>query len=289
MQETLLRAWRNFDRFEARSSLRSWLYRIATNVCLDMLSGKERRARPMDLAPPRTADTLAARAAAGVHLDRADPRRPRRPGGRRPRGARRVARDDPARVRRRAAAPPASAAGRADPARGLAVEGERGRRAPRHVRRVGQQRAPTRARDARERRRGRVRDRSGRWTTRSARSWLATSTRSSGTTWTPSPRCCTRRPRGRCLPTGCGFGRTTTSAGGASGPGIGCKGSRLVPTVANGSPAYGQYKPGGPEGGLEPWALQVLEISGGRIVGISFFLDTERLFPLFGLPPRLDP
>ena len=72
------------------------------------------------------------------------------------------------------------------------------------------------------------------------------------------------------------------------GPGIGCRGSRVVPTVAaNGSPAFGQYKPS-PDGGYEPWALQVLEISDGRIVEFSFFLDTETLFPLFGLPPRLD-
>jgi RNA polymerase sigma-70 factor (ECF subfamily) len=67
------------------------------------------------------------------------------------------------------------------------------------------------------------------------------------------------------------------------GPGIGCRGSRLVPTIANGSPAFGQYKPGG-----VPWSLQVLEISGSRISGITFFLDTQRLFPVFGLPLRLD-
>jgi RNA polymerase sigma-70 factor (ECF subfamily) len=71
------------------------------------------------------------------------------------------------------------------------------------------------------------------------------------------------------------------------GPGIGCQGSRLIPTMANGSPAYGQYKPD-PAGGWAPWSLQVLELSGGRIAGITFFLDTARFFPAFGLPPHLD-
>jgi RNA polymerase sigma-70 factor, ECF subfamily len=69
------------------------------------------------------------------------------------------------------------------------------------------------------------------------------------------------------------------------GTGGACRGSLLVPTTANGSPAFGQYKPDG-RGGFEPWALQVLEVSDGRIAGVSFFLDTARLFPLFGLPPR---
>jgi RNA polymerase sigma-70 factor (ECF subfamily) len=72
------------------------------------------------------------------------------------------------------------------------------------------------------------------------------------------------------------------------GPGIGCRGSRVLPVGgANGSPAFGQYKPS-PQGGYEPWALQVLELSAGRIVELTFFLDTAKMFPLFGLPPRLD-
>ena len=64
---------------------------------------------------------------------------------------------------------------------------------------------------------------------------------------------------------------------------------RVIPTVAaNGSPAFGQYKPSESGSGFDPWALQVLEVSDGRIVELTFFLDTERVFPLFGLPPRLD-
>jgi RNA polymerase sigma-70 factor (ECF subfamily) len=72
------------------------------------------------------------------------------------------------------------------------------------------------------------------------------------------------------------------------GPGIGCKGSRVIPAgSANGSPALGQYKPS-EDGGHEPWALVVLEFSRGRIEELTFFLGTDRLFPLFGLPPRLE-
>ena len=72
------------------------------------------------------------------------------------------------------------------------------------------------------------------------------------------------------------------------GIGSACEGSRLVPVEpANGQPAFGQYKPG-PEGELEPWSLQVLELSGDRLSAVTFFLDTERYFPLFGLPYHLD-
>jgi RNA polymerase sigma-70 factor (ECF subfamily) len=57
VQETFIRAWRGMASFEGRSSLRSWLYRIATNVSLDMLGASQRRARPVDLNPAQTADS----------------------------------------------------------------------------------------------------------------------------------------------------------------------------------------------------------------------------------------
>ncbi len=70
------------------------------------------------------------------------------------------------------------------------------------------------------------------------------------------------------------------------GPGAGCRGSILLPVNANGTQAYAQYRVD-PEGGHLPWALQVIEVSGGLISGIHSFLDTERVFPGFGLPDHL--
>src|SRR5436189_2672131 len=57
VQETMVRAWRGLDRFEGRAALKSWLYRIATNVCLDLLNGKERRIRPLELGDPGGLDS----------------------------------------------------------------------------------------------------------------------------------------------------------------------------------------------------------------------------------------
>jgi len=73
------------------------------------------------------------------------------------------------------------------------------------------------------------------------------------------------------------------------GRGAGCRGSRLIPTAACGSPAFAQYRPGAPGGGpgYHPWALIVLELAGDRIVGWNSFLDTETIFPLFGLRREL--
>jgi RNA polymerase sigma-70 factor (ECF subfamily) len=73
------------------------------------------------------------------------------------------------------------------------------------------------------------------------------------------------------------------------GPGIGCAGSRVIPVeTANGQIAFGQYKPSDSGSGYDPWALQVLEIADEKVVEFTFFLSTERLFPLWGLPPRLE-
>ena len=65
-----------------------------------------------------------------------------------------------------------------------------------------------------------------------------------------------------------------------------CRGSRLIPVAGQRLPGFGQYKPD-PAGGYEPWALQVIEVTGGRIARMTFFLDTASLFPSFGLPDHL--
>ena len=70
------------------------------------------------------------------------------------------------------------------------------------------------------------------------------------------------------------------------GQGAGCRGSRLLPVSANGQPSFAHYHPDG-AGGFRPWAIQVIEISDGRITAINCFLDTK-LFALFGLPESLE-
>jgi RNA polymerase sigma-70 factor (ECF subfamily) len=287
VQETLLRAWRALDRFEGRASIRSWLYRIATNVCLDMLKGRERRALPVDLGPSKTAD-----APLGDALPEATWIEP----------------IPDARV----------LPGSGDPAE-LAESREKIRlafvAALQHL--PPRQRAVLILREVLRWKATEVAELLDTTVTsvnsvlQRARAALATSDLSAtdqaapmdderrkllaryvdaferydmdsltallreDATWSMPPYELWLRGhldiRRWCL-----------------GPGIGCRGSRLIPTSANGSPAFGQYKPDGTGRGYEPWSLQVLEVSGGRIGGISFFLDTGRWFPLFGLPPRLE-
>jgi RNA polymerase sigma-70 factor (ECF subfamily) len=286
VQDTLLRAWRSFDRFEGRSALRSWLYRIATNVCLDMLSGTERRARPMDLAGPNSADSPLGEPLPEVAWIQPIP-------------------DD------------SVLPDRGDPA-DVAVSRETIRlafiTALQHL--PPKQRAVLILREVLKWRAAEVAELLGtsvqsvNSALQRARATLAASKATETDTHQPmdaEQQALLERyvdaferydmdsltsllhedatfnmpPFALWLQTHLDIRKWCL------GPGIGCKGSRLIPVVANGSPAYGQYKPA-PDGGLEPWSLQVVEISGGEIVGLTFFLDTETLFPLFGLPPRLD-
>ena len=282
-----------YDRFEGRSSLRSWLYRIATNVCLDMLGGKQRRARPMDMIASRQVGPTQPGADAAARR-RGSSRCPTGrvvPDGGDPGEVAVAQRVGPPGVHRRAAAPAAAAARRADPARGAALEGRRGRRAARHDRRLGEQRAAAGPGHDRGQQPRRWPTASRRSTTTRSRCCRATSTRSSATTWRRSRRCSTRTPRSRCR-------RTTLWLQGRDdvfawwvGPG------RVVPRVAarrrprpTAQPAFGQYKPTG-DGGYAPWALQVLEIEDGQVTGMIFFLDTERTVPAVRPPaaPGLTP
>jgi len=283
VQETMLRAWRSLDRFEGRAALKSWLYRIATNVCLDMLNGKERRIRPLELGPPGTIDSPLTTRSEATWLEPV-------PDGR-------VLPSD------------------GDPAQ-VAEERETLRlafvAALQHL--PPQQRAVLILREVLRWRANEVAElletsvASVNSSLQRARAALE------ATEITPSePLEPLDEEQQQLLQRYVdAFQRYDMDALTAllhedakqtmppyemwlqgseeilrfwMGPGAGCRGSILIPTVANGLPAFGQYRPSGPGGSFEPWALQVLELSDGRIVGFNAFLDTERLFPLFGLPP----
>ena len=287
VQETMLRAWRGFEAFEGRAALRSWLYRIATNVCLDMLSGKERRARPIDLGPAQAAEA----SNLGEPLPEATWILPI------PDGRVLPAEGDPAEVAeaRETIRIAFIAALQHLPPKQRAVlvlrdvfrwkASEVAELLETSVASVNSalQRAhatieaaeisdaePLRPMDADQRSLlARYVDAFERYDMDSLTSLLR-----DDAAWSMPPYALWLQTH-------------DDIAAWCLGPGIGCRGSRLIATEANGSPAYAQYKPG-PQGGHEPWALQVLEVSGGRIAGISFFLDTAHLFPLFGVPDRLD-
>jgi len=286
VQETLLRAWRGIDRFEGRAALRSWLYRIATNVCFDMLSARERRARPMDLGPAR--EPVLASLNELPEVTWIEP------------------------------IPVSAVAPESDPA-AVVVAHETIRLA--FV--AALQNLPPRQRAAL------ILCEVLRWKASEAAELLETSVasvnsalqRARATLEASNVEAQTtaqlddadRELLSRYVKAFEAYdideltslihedatqsmppydmwlsGRDDIFAWWL-GPGIGCSGSRVIPTVAaNGSPTFGQYKPSESGSGFDPWALQVLELSGGRIAELTFFLDTERVFPLFGLPPRLD-
>jgi RNA polymerase sigma-70 factor (ECF subfamily) len=276
VQDTLLRAWKALDRFEGRSQLRSWLYRIATNVCLDMLGSRERRARPMDMGPSgapieenlrelpevtwiepipdpaeQTVERETIRLAFVAALQHLPPRQ------RAVLILREVLHWQASEVAELLDTSVASVNSALQRARATLSDADVHDSTPkleeadlelleRYVKAFEQYDIKA----------------------------LTDLIHEDATQSMP--------PFDLWL-----TGRDDIFAW-WWGPGIGCKGSRVIPTVAaNGSPAFGQYKPS-PDGGYEPWALQVLEVSGGRIAELTFFLGTEKLFPLFGLPARLE-
>jgi RNA polymerase sigma-70 factor (ECF subfamily) len=273
VQETFVRAWRSLDGFEGRAALRSWLYRIATNVCLDMLKAGQRRARPMDLGPsqepleqnlnvpnevtwiepiPDPADVAVEhdtiRLAFVAALQHLPPRQ---------RAALilcEVLRWQSSEVAELLETSVASVNSALQRARATIADVDT------HAPPAGEVDSELLARYV---------------------AAFEAYDLEALTTLIHEDAIQSMPPFDLWL-----RGRDDIFAW-WWGPGIGCKGSRVIPTVtANGSPAFGQYKPD-PGGGYTPWALQVLELRDGGIAELTFFLDTERLFPLFGLPDHL--
>ncbi len=287
VQETFVRAWRSFDRFEGRASVRSWLHKIATNVCLDMLGSAQRRARPMDLGPARSADTpLPAPLTESTWIEPIPDDRAVPAGG------------DPAEVavaRESIRLAFVAALQRLPPRqRAVLILREVLHWHAHEVAQLLETSVPS-VNSALQRARATLatypgRDHDGtpvelgdgdralldRYVDAFERYDMdaLTALLREDANWNMPPYDLWLQThddvRAWCL-----------------GTGIGCLGSRLVPVVANASPAFGQYKPA-PDGTLEPWSIQVLELSDGRISGITFFLDTERFFPMFGLPDHLE-
>jgi RNA polymerase sigma-70 factor (ECF subfamily) len=278
VQETFIRAWRGFERFEGRAAVKSWLYRITTNVCLDMLNGRERRATPMDLGParepieanlntlpevtwiqptPDPAEVAVDRETIRLAFVAALQHLP----------ARQRAALILCEVLRWQATEVAELLGTSVASVNSALQRARATLAAHEV---------TPATTSAE-------------LDESDRVLLARYVEAFEQYDVEALTSLIQEDASQSMPP---FDLWLAGRDDILtwwfGPGIGCKGSRVVPTVsANGSPAFGQYKPS-PEGGYDPWALQVLELSEGRIVEFTFFLDTETLFPLFGLPPRLE-
>jgi len=279
VQETFIRALRSYEGFEGRASLRSWLYRIATNVCFDMLNGRERRARPMDLGPSR--EPLE------EHLNTLPETTWIQPI------------PDPAVLAesRETTRLALIAALQHLPPRQRAVlilcevlhwkASEVAELLETSVASVNS--ALQRARATLEASDLSIADTSpsvdeadAELLARYVEAFEAYDM-DALTSLIKEDAIQSMPPYDMWL-----SGRDDIFAWWL-GPGIGCRGSRVIPTTAaNGAPAFGQYKPSESGSGYDPWALQVPEVAGGKIVELTFFLDTETLFPLFGLPPRLD-
>ncbi|HLY49728.1 MAG TPA: sigma-70 family RNA polymerase sigma factor [Solirubrobacteraceae bacterium] len=286
VQETMLRAWRNLDRFEGRAALRSWLYRIATNVCLDALEGRSRRARPMDLGPAR--EPVEANLNALPEVTWIEPI---------PFGL--VSTEDPAEVAeaRETLRLAFVAALQHLPARQRAAlilcevlrwkATEAAELLETSV--AGINSALQRARATLEEAGAASSDPVPEMDSEQ-RELLARYVEAFQAYDIDRLTSVIREDAIQSMPP---FdlwleGRENIFTW-FFGPGIGCKGSRLIPVdSANGLPAFGQYKPSEDGAGFEPWAINVVRMGEGGVAELTFFLNTERLFPLFGLPLRLD-
>ena len=286
VQETLLRAWRGFDGFEGRASLRTWLYRIATNACLDMAGAVQRRARPMDLGPStRSPDHPGPVRDEATWLGPVPDARVLDPDA------------DPAdvAVTRDSVRLAFVAALQHLPARQRAVlilrDVLRWRAAEvaalLETTTASVNSALQRARDTMQRRDPAATDP---WdpTDRGQQDFLARYVDAFERYDVDELVALLHEDAVMSMPPFALWLQGSWQIGRwFAGPGAGCEGSRLLPTVANGAPAFAQYRRSSSGDGHVPWALQVLELSGGRIAGFTAFLDTDRLFPVFDLPPAL--
>ena len=286
VQDTMVRAWRSLESFEGRSSLRSWLYRIATNVCLDSLSAGNRRARPMDLTDPTP--VAQARLNERPEITWLEPV----PDGR---------------VLPSVADPAETAVSRETVRLAFVA-------ALQHL--PPKQRAVLILREVLAWKASEVAELLD-TTVASVNSALQ---RARATLSEQAPAAADaadpldeeqKALLERYVAAFEGYDMKALTAllhedatmsmppydlwlrghedivGWMLGVGEACRGSKLVPTVANGQPAFAHYHPD-PEGGYAPWALIVLQLNDGKIGGMDFFLDTKRWFPLFGLPERLE-
>lgn len=279
-QQALVRAWQNAERFEGRSSLRSWVYRITTNVCLDALAAGRRRALPMDLSEPSDGATPPRAPSEGAlwvgPLPGGDP------------GAA-VTTGESVRLAFVAALQHLPPKQRAT----LILRDVLGFSAREVADLHGctlasANSALQRARVTLADRRNEV-DGLGSPTPSSVRRVLAERYASAFSRYDMEELGLLLHVDATLsLPPYAKWMRGVADIESwLTGPAVGCRGSRLVPTVANGSPAFGQYRPRTDGTGYEPWALQVVEFSGDRIASITAFRDTTLLFPLFGLPEHL--
>lgn len=286
VQETMVRAWRSLDRFEARASVKTWLYRIATNVCLDALSERSRRARPIEEGPVGTVnDELEARPR--THWLEPIPDEKVLPADEDPftqallRQSTRLAfvaalQHLPPRQRAALLLVEVLGMSAAETAESLEMSVAAVNSAVQRARATLASRNVDMDAEAAE---SQLSDEQAALLERYVRAFheydvdnLVALLREDATLSMP--------PYTLWLQ-----GREAVKAW-LLGRGIGCRGSRLVPTRACGSPAFGQYRLAA-DGVHRPWSLTVLELSGPRIAAWNAFLDTEKLFPLFGLPAEL--